>query len=383
MHRIIISGYYGFGNLGDEAILATLVQQLAATSELVVLSADPGATESQYAVTAIDRMDLRTIRRALKGADLFLSGGGGLMQDVTGSWSVPYYGGLLKLAEWHGVPTMVFGQGLGPLNQASSRWMVRMAFKHARAVTVRDETSFELAKSLGIRGDRLVQTADPVLCLESAPVARIDQILADIGLEPGVSTIGIAIRPWYTWFERQFKAFSSALTKLSIESGAQLLLLPFQLPGDERITDELYDCLAYRPEGHTAKVRILRSPLSPAEMMGLIGRLDLVVGMRLHALIMAAARGVPALGLVYDPKVQHLCTQWGFPMLGSIEALEDVRAFEGLLHDTYDQRAESQARLKAMGAEWKARAMGNFETIDRVLGSERTHKAVEPSETGV
>lgn len=383
MHRIVISGYYGFGNLGDEAILATLVQQLSDRYELVVLSANPAETTASFGVRAIERTDMAAIWQALSGASLFLSGGGGLMQDVTGGLSVPYYAGLMKLAQWRRVPTMVFGQGVGPLKNMSSRLMVRAAFGRAQAVTVRDQASYDLARSLGVAADRLVLAADPVLCLQPAPAERIDEIAQSIGLSPDLPKIAVAVRPWYTWFERQFKVFNTALTQLSMESGAQLVLLPFQMPGDERITEELYDCLRYRPEGHVAPVAMLQAPLSPPEMEGLIGRMDMVIGMRLHALIMAASSGVPSVGLVYDPKVAHLCGQWGFPSVPSIEALDDAKAFETMLAQAWQERDATRERLRSVGSEWRRKARMNFETIDRLLGMDRPSEAVEPSETGV
>lgn len=383
MHRIVVSGYYGFGNLGDEAILATIVQQLGQRAELVVLSANPEQTEAAFGVRAVPRLDLKAIARELRGASLFLSGGGGLMQDVTGVVSVPYYGGLMIIARFLGVPNMVFGQGVGPLSQPMSRMLTRFAFSSAKALTVRDQASYDLLRELGIRQDRLTLTADPVLCLEGAPAERIDEIAASIGIEPGVPTIAVALRPWHTWYERQFKILTSALTQVAVESDAQVVLLPFQLPGDERITEELRACLEYRPEGRHAHVAQLATPLSPAEMMGLIGRMDLVVGMRLHALIMAAASGVPALGLVYDPKVAHLCSQWNFPAVPSLSDLDDARSFEDMLRSAWNAREASAALMAGVRDSWRAKARMNFEAIEALLGLPRAASAVEPSETGV
>lgn len=383
MHRILLSGYYGFGNLGDEAILAAFAQEFASRVDLVVLSADPAMTERAFGVRAIGRTDLGAIQQELRGASLFVSGGGGLMQDVTGMLSVPYYGGLLKLAQWSGVKTLVFGQGVGPLQHWPSRWMVREAFKRCQRVTVRDEDSYRLLKDMGLATERLQQTADPVLCLAGAPSAEIDGILQRCGLDPLKPIIGVAIRPWESWFELQFKSLSTALTQLSLDSGAQLLLLPFQRPGDERITEELRDCLTYRPEDRHGNISVLHEELSPSSMMGLIGRCSLIVGMRLHSLIMAAASGVPSVGLVYDPKVQHLCTQWGFPYMPSIESLANARAFEDMLQATWRKREEEAARIQALGASMQQKARLNFDAVYQILGMERPERAIEPSETGV
>lgn len=368
MPRVVISGYYGFGNLGDEAILATMVQQLGDHAELVVLSADPARTAVEHGVRAVNRMDMTAIMQELRGARLFLSGGGGLMQDVTGPFSVAYYGGLLKMAQWMGVPTMVFGQGVGPLNAPLNRMLVKSAFKGTRVVTVRDQASLDLLSAMHLPEDRLVLTADPVLCLEPTDPGRIAQIWAGTGLRPDVPTIAVSVRPWHTWFERQFKVFSTVLSHVSSACGAQIMLLPFQQPGDERITEELRDCLAYRPAEQAPAVAMLHEWLSPQEMLGLIGRMELVVAMRLHAVIMAAASGVPAVGIAYDPKVAHFAEQWGFPLIPSVEALDDASQLEATLMGLWRERHAFRSRMQDVSATIVGRARLNFEHAERILG---------------
>ncbi len=368
MSRVVISGYYGFGNLGDEAILSTVVQQLGPRADLVVLSADPARTSLEHGVRAIGRTDMAAILQELRGASLFLSGGGGLMQDVTGPFSVAYYGGLLKIAQMMRVPTMVFGQGVGPLGSPFNRMLVKAAFSGTRVMTVRDQASVDLLAAMRLPRDRVVLTADPVLCLEPADAGRIAQIWAGTGLRADVPTIGISVRPWHTWFERQFKVFSSVISHVASATGAQVLLLPFQQPGDERITEELRDCLSYRPERQAPAVAMLHEQLSPQEMLGLIGRLDMVVAMRLHAVIMAAARGVPAVGIAYDPKVAHFSAQWGFPVISSVEALEDAATLEETLMGLWRDRHAFRERMQEASTAIVGRARLNFEHADRILG---------------
>ncbi|MNK65522.1 colanic acid biosynthesis protein [compost metagenome] len=366
--RIVVSGYYGFGNLGDEAILATIVQQLGPQADVVVLSADPARTALEHGVRAVGRTDMAAIVQELRGAGLFLSGGGGLMQDVTGPFSVAYYGGLLKMAQWLGVPSMVFGQGVGPLGSPFNRLLVKAAFSGTRVMTVRDQASVDLLQAMRLPRERVVLTADPVLCLEPADPGRITQIWAGTGLRPDLPTIGISVRPWHTWYERQFKVFSTVISHVASSCGAQVLLLPFQQPGDERITEELRDCLSYRPDEQVPAVAMLHELLSAQEMLGLIGRLDMVVAMRLHAVIMAAASGVPAVGIAYDPKVAHFSAQWGFPVIPSVEALEDAAHLETTLMGLWRERHAFRARMQDAATEIVGRAKLNFEHADRILG---------------
>jgi polysaccharide pyruvyl transferase CsaB len=156
--RIVVSGYYGFGNTGDEAILSSIVQHLGRAGELVVLSAYPRRTAAEHGVRAIGRLDLPAIGRELSGAALFVSGGGGLLQDATGPGSVPYYAGLLKLAQWRGVPTMIMGAGIGPLGTALGQSLTGMAARRCRTNAVRDEASALILRALGVEEARIATT---------------------------------------------------------------------------------------------------------------------------------------------------------------------------------------------------------------------------------
>lgn len=362
--RVILSGYYGYNNLGDEAILTAIVQQLRALEPglgIVALSGDPAKTSRALGVESIHRLDMPGIMQALRRASLFISGGGSLLQDVTGLGSVPYYLGLVKMAQLFGVRTMFLGQGIGPLNLPTSRWMVGQVARQLDAIAVRDQGSRELLASCGVPLDRIALTADPVLALDPAPAERVDAIWQGLGLEPGKPVIAVAIRPWSDWFERQLKAFSAVLAQQATSWGAQILLLPFHRPDDEALNAELRYCLETRPEEHRPHVVELEEALKPDEMIGLLSRIDLLVGMRLHALIMAAASAVPSVGLVYDPKVRAFAELAGFPTISSVQALEDSGQLDAVLTRVWADRAGVRAALEEKQAVWRAQALRNAE----------------------
>ena len=116
MSRYLISGYYGFGNAGDEAILRAIVRNLRECdpeAQLTVLSARPELTAREHSVEAVRRTDLLRIAACMRRADLFISGGGGLLQDVTSSRSLLYYLSLIRLAQLQRCPTMIFANSMG------------------------------------------------------------------------------------------------------------------------------------------------------------------------------------------------------------------------------------------------------------------------------
>ncbi|MEB3298089.1 MAG: polysaccharide pyruvyl transferase CsaB [Candidatus Sericytochromatia bacterium] len=367
--RIVISGYYGFGNAGDEAILATLVQELGPWADLVVLSADPAGTRRDHGVRAMPRTAAGPIWQSLKGASLFISGGGGLMQDVTGVGSVPYYGGLIRLARKAGVPVMTLGVGLGPLRRGWSRTLAAWCLDACSAIAVRDPGSVDLLASMGLAGPRVHLTADPVLALRPAPADRIATLLQEAGLPlEGPPLVGVAVRTWPGWFERQFKSLSATLGQLAAREGLRVLVLPFQHPEDLWISREFALCAETRPEGHRPEVTVLEKPCTPAELMGIVGRCEAVVGMRLHALIMAAATGVPFFGLAYDEKVRQHCARWTAPMARELADLDDFGSFGTQLEAFWHSRKELAAGLRERQTAVQEAARANFDLARRLAG---------------
>ena len=365
--RVVVSGYYGYNNLGDEAILAALTQQLQAAGggersvDIVALSGDPAATTAALGIRAVNRLALPAVWQALRGADLFISGGGSLLQDVTGLGSVPYYLGLMRLAKLAGARTMMLGQGVGPLGLPTSRWLVGRTVRGLDAVTVRDEDSRALLVRCGVPRERIELTADPVLALAPAPVASAEAIWRRLGLDAGRATIAVSVRPWSSWYERQLKAFSAVLAQRAAAWDAQILLLPFHRPDDEPLVEELRYCLETRPEAHRPHVAVLEEALTPQDMMAVLGRVELLIGMRLHALIMAAAMATPSFGIVYDPKIAAFADLAGFPTVESVTALEESDRLAGLLHRAWEARQASRAELQRRQVGWHALARRNAE----------------------
>lgn len=340
MKKVLISGYYGFDNIGDEAILSAIHQLLEPHGvELTVLSSQVPHTLTGKTLPAIARLNLPQIIKELKKTDLFISGGGGLFQDVTGFGSIPYYGGLLTLARKCGVPTMIFAQGIGPVRYGFDRFMLRHLLSKVNAVTVRDPASVDDLLEMGLAPSQVHLTADPVLALQPIRQEAAWEILYEReGLFPDRPIIAVAIRPWHSWYEKQLKSFTAVLTQFTYKIGGQLLLIPFQKAHDEWLAYEAGYSMSCRTADHLPPIFVLQQHYTPQEMMGIIGETAMMVGMRLHALIMAAARSIPAVGVVYDPKVRLFSESMKYNYTSSISALSDSDAFNRQLWDTWDNR---------------------------------------------
>ncbi len=342
--RILLSGYYGFGNLGDEAILESLAGEILRQNpeaRLRVLTADPERAR-ELGLEPVPRKSPLPILRALMNSDLLISGGGGLIQDSTGPGSVAYYLGLVALARGLGRQAMLFCQGWGPLRTPGGRRLARLLAPLANLATFRDEQSCRDFQALAPRVPVRL-TADPALLLEPPPPAQMATILQEEGLagssEDDEPLVAVAIRPWPG---APLEALAQALGTFSQVTGARYLLLPFQPDRDTEPSQQLAARLGPR-------ARIAR-PRMPRETLGLLAQADLVVAMRLHALILAAGLGLPHLGLSYDPKVERFCARAGgmhLPLQG-LPAEELTQALQTLWKDRWTRQAGIKERADSM-----------------------------------
>jgi len=304
MSRIVISGYYGFHNLGDEAVLAATVAELTRRrpgAELVVLSGAPEETSRVHGVSAIPRGDPRAVTRALRGADLFLSGGGSLFQDAT-SWRSPwYYLSVLAAARRLAGRTSVYAQGFERVHHAPVRMALAYLLNRVDLITVRDSASQGVLAEIGVRRPRIVLSADPTVLLSPLRSSRVEAEQRRWGNGP---LFGLAMRPWGAGVAAG--AAAAAARTITARLGVRWVLLPMHPPLDLAVAEMLADGL-----GDAAIV--VRESFTPGEMLALIGGLDVLVGMRLHALVFAAIQGVPIVPIAYDPKVAALTSDLGMP----------------------------------------------------------------------
>ena len=330
-HQVIVNGYYGFDNLGDELLLTTLIQQLGMLQAerhhtgmpdyqltLTILSADPEKTLAHYqglfppntsiALRSISRTDVGAIVTALRTASLWVSGGGGLFQDVTGPASPLYYGGLMQLARWLGVLTVVWGQGLGPLNSAFSRLWTGHVWRQCAGVAVRDTRSAELAKSIGV--PEVITTADPVWMLDLASLYPPSQP-ERLDFNGSTYRLGVSLREWPALNDEGITALAKRMAQqlASLPHPAVVYLLPFQDNQDTQPLQQFEHALLQQPEWRNAGHRVCWVPSH--EVLSAIAQCTHVVAMRYHAVILGLLAGATVTALPYDPKVATLQAQFG------------------------------------------------------------------------
>lgn len=318
MKKIVLSGYYGFDNLGDEAVLESIlsnIRQALGDLHITVLSAKPEVTKGLYGVHAIGRISPVGILKSLWECDVLVSGGGSLLQDVTGRLSIFYYLALIALGKLMGKRVMIYSQGIGPIRKPFNRFLTKLILNHVDAITVREPNSREDLVDIGLSADRIIITADPVIGLSPSEDPELSQWLSQIpGFIPGAPLIGFAFRGQDMGFGAAEKLVK-VVRKLREEQHANILLIPYYFEQDGMVLDSL-ERLA---EGLVIPVR---RPLRVDEMLSLTAKLDVLVGTRLHSLIVSAVCGTPMIAVSYDPKIEYFMETIERPVFG------DVRSFD-------------------------------------------------------
>ena len=357
--RFLLSGYYGFDNLGDDALLAIIVSELKTRypyATIDVLSAVPEKTAHELDVVATPRWDQSAIRSAIGMADVVLSGGGGLFQTATSLKSLFYYAGIVRTALRAGKKTMVFAQSIGPLDFLGKQTL-RECCKGLSAATVRDARSKELFAPL-VPGTPIEVTADPVF-LYDPPEPPLDLTSAGLG-EASDPLVLVCVRKTAHQGDGVL-AIAAAVDRLAERFGARVAFLPFGGTADA--------------EASTLIIRKCRTKPALVSLEGLdavaaaIARAKLVIGVRLHALILAIRLGVPVLAVPYDPKVSGLLADVRYPLeaLWTPGTRPVIKRIDDLVDQVWERRDELAATLAAEALVQRAAAARNFEVLDTLI----------------
>jgi polysaccharide pyruvyl transferase CsaB len=357
--RFLLSGYYGFGNLGDEALLSVIVRSLRrrhACCEIDVLTGDPAGTARSYGVDVTPRADITAVRGAIAAADVVISGGGGLLQNATSLRSLLYYAGIIRMAVRAKKPVMIFAQSVGPLD-FWGKAVVRHFCRGVSRATVRDERSRTLLEPL-VAGTPVERTADPVF-LFAPGETPLD--LAAEGLDASDPLVVVSVRRW-RGADRTAAALATAVDRLAEAYGAQVAFLPLGGASDAEVSTVVIRRCRSSP--------VLLPNYSLAQAGQVIGRARLVVGMRLHALIIAARLGVPFTAIPYDPKVSALLEELRYPLEplflpGGV--VPDGAEIERRIDAMWSRQAELAAYLRAVVPEVERLAERNFDVLDELL----------------
>jgi polysaccharide pyruvyl transferase CsaB len=376
---VLISGYFGFGNSGDEAILSVLLADLKEVFVKPNITVVAGSVESiaaDHQVDAIPWMDISRIREHAEASDLMVLGGGGLFQDhqtfdpaailTPAHGGMSYWAGFALLSRLVDKPLAIYGAGVGPLATEDGKRLTTVCFLAASAASVRSQGSAELLDQLGIHD--VPVTADPVFRMKARAEIGLE-ILANEHIPDATNRIMVAIRSWDD--EAFVPALADQLDQLVESQDAVVVFLPFQTSPHRSENDPAVALRVLSAMKQRSRAAILRGSYTPEDKMAVQSAASLVIGMRLHSVIMAAAAGVPLVALAYDPKVVDTRNS-----LGAGEMTIDLAGVGSLAHKAELALADTgfRADREARVAELVSAAARNAAVLSDALTRHRVQE---------
>lgn len=297
----ILLGYYGYNNIGDDALLSSIcsnLKRLKPDINILALSKSPSQTQKINQINAIYRFNMFKVLKAMKNTKLFAYGGGTLIQDSTSTRSLLYYLALMYAAKKMNLKTMLYANGIEPINKNINKKLTGNILNNVDIISLREETSLKELQKLNITNPKIVVTADPAITCSGIPKNEIPKIFKREGIPTDQRYAGFSIRYWKGYGKKHIVMMARLADFLYEKYG----LLPVFIPMQHKYVD---DCKISREIISKMKNPgyIVSSRYSVSETIGIISAMDLVVGMRLHSLIFAAAQKVPMIGIAYEPKV--------------------------------------------------------------------------------
>ena len=251
--------------------------------------------------------------RSLRKAEIFVNGGGSLMQDVTSSRSLYFYLFTLKAAKWCGCKIIMYGCGIGPINLPRNRRIAAKVLNStADIITLRDRVSLELLKEMKVDKPEIILAADPTVNIQKANPAVVEAAFAQEGVPAGIRMIGFCLRNWPDF--RHPEWIGEAADYAWKTYGLTPVFLPIEIPKD-------ISAAAKATAGMTSPYYTCSQKHTVEELIGMLGSMEVVVGMRLHSLIFATAGGAPVIGISYDVKVDSFIKYIGSDSCISLTSL--------------------------------------------------------------
>lgn len=362
---VMISGYYGFGNSGDDSILCAIVSELNLLSpgiRIVTLSNTPRETAELYGVDSIYRFNVISIFRRMRKTKLLISGGGSLIQDVTSNKSLAYYLSVINMASRLRKKVMLYANGIGPVSNDVNYSRIRKALNRADLITLREPSSLDELRRFGVDKPEIIVTADPAFNLFPADRAETDELLCRAGLPQGAKYIAAAIRPWKTMSADFCAQIAEAAKYAKRKYGLETVFLLMQPTRDGNISRAIAEEIG-------SGAYVAGENPTPAQILGIVNGAEFVLGMRLHTLIYAAKCGTPVIGIVYDPKVTAMMEYMDQKYRISVEnpELSELCRHMDEIMQNYDSISKNLAEISAISAE---KAMENAYLALRLIGKE-------------
>ena len=291
-----------------------------------------------------------------------------------------------------GKTVVIYAQSIGPfkikwpiLNKESlilshfCRYFARYVLNRVNLITVREEITRDILKSLGITKPPIYLTADSAFLLPPASKERVDEILSRYGVNHKEKIIGVSVSRSISMLQYNSKSkvdynhYKTVMTQiidyLTDKFDVKVILVPHVTGPGIMSDDRIIGAEIYQRLKNKKKVVLISEELTPEELKGIIGICDLFIGSRMHANIAALSMAVPTIGIGYSHKT------WGImKMMEQEELICDFREMSisnvmGKLDRAWQDRERITEELKKKTKIVQERAFYNAILVKQLLKS--------------
>ncbi len=302
--RAVIGAWVGSSNLGDELIFSVLLRLLKERGvEVSVPSLNPVKTNKNFDVDSFGHMNFFEFKNHLSNSDALIFGGGGLLQDETGIWNLPYHLKKISTARKQGLPWVGIGLGASGLSSKKSLKQVSNTFKGHLGVSVRDETSAQILESLEI--PNIIRAADlGWMWNVSSGVETSSQSFLVVSLRNPQSPrfLPAAIGPKTSLSERETTNLAKRIDDAAISNGLNVRFISLNPAEDDRLHKRVADKLETTCELVAPDLNSFESCFTGVEV---------VATMRYHSGLMGALKGSAVVCLPFSKKLDSLASSLG------------------------------------------------------------------------
>ena len=350
-YDVMLCGYYGRHNLVDDMSLRALsdnLKNVCGVTKKVIITTEVKPSREDPDTVFIHRFNLPKIYRYMKKCRMFILGSGSILQDATSSRSMVYYLHVLKKALSLCLRTMLYSNGVGPINRERHRVRTTELLNKVMKIMVRDRKSVEFLREMGVRNPNIELAADETFTMDKSLFLR------EYPLENSKKYLGINLRNLNIdeQFIEHFAEFIDAAAK---QYGLTPLLLPVQYEQDIPILKRVSDRLIC---DHV----LITQKLEHEKTLSILSQCEVSVLERLHAIIFSSVFGKPFIAIDYDPKVRALCSELGVKQymigLGEFDAKIACAKFSDVMQnrDSVIELLKTTVAAKRELAEGNARA---------------------------
>lgn len=302
MKKILLKGYYGFGNAGDDALLYSIIKRLKVhDTQIDVLSKYP--LDSNF-TNEINNLKLNNINlfKTVFNADVVIYGGGSQLQDfgtlknkLTLLRSL-FLNWITKLRK---KKVIYLGVSIGPVSSKTGRILIEQLMKTSDLLWVRDQRSYDFLQTIKKIKSKNFLSPDLVLSLETEHIKNIKK-------NNEKKIFGINLMPHFNKIEVNKEIESTILENISkiIEEHSDVSFKFFQFQNSSQMNDELmYNKLSSFLEERSQSWHIEYIKYKNIHSLLIeLNKCDFFIGMRLHSAVLCDTLNIPHILLSYHPK---------------------------------------------------------------------------------